>query len=535
MLASAGLVALGGQAFAQQVGGLRGAVDEGAVTSALLPPPQQGTNTDGTGIPTPPYQPLSPGAVPDDASAQADTSDSIFSDTPAQAELPAERTPSTAQERAEERRAPTTAVAREENNDNTVVGTIAKETIDAEALDELRADQSNERVQAIENIYRAAEAEPYGPIGLRLGSFDVYPSLEQGLTATNNADFSSNGTSALLSETTLRLRAVSDWDVNQARLNGFGTWQKSISGQELNEIDVGVDAAIDYEIGQDWVAHGGLAYLNRPESAASPVVIEDVVSQPTHQTLTGTAGLEKLVGKARFGINGEIVNDTYGDADLEGGGTLSQADRDATLYAVTLRGGYEFSPSMRPFVETEIGRLAYNEPVDTSGYDRSGNRLAIRGGLAFDRGEKLNGEFAAGYVEERLDDDQLVPIKGPSVEANINWSPERGTAVNLFGGSFIEGTTTPGESGSILYLARLSAVREIRDNLTAQAILGVGYRDYAGMSDYDWLFNAEANATWWINRYAGINGRVQYESVESTLPGHSTDTASVFLGITLQR
>lgn len=529
MVASASLLALGGPAGAQEVGGLRGAVDEGAITGALLPPPQ------GTGIPTPPYQPSSPGALPDDTGAPAATSDSIFSDTPVEAEQPTQRTPSTAQERVEERQGPANLAGRDDGNDTIVVGTIAKETIDAEALDELRADQSSERVQAIENIYRAPEADPYAPVGLRLGTFNVFPSLEQGLTATNNADFSSNGTSALLSETTLRLRAVSDWEVNEARLNGFGTWQKSISGQELDEIDVGVNAAIDYEIGQDLVAHGGLAYLNRPESAASPVVIEDVVSQPTHQTFTGTAGLEKLVGKARFGINGEIVHDTYGDADLEGGGTLSQADRDATLYAVTLRGGYEFSPALRPFVETEIGRLAYNEPVDTSGYDRSGNRLAIRGGLAFDRGEKLSGEFAAGYAEERLDDDRLVPIKGPSIQGNVNWSPERGTAVNLFAASFIEGTTTPGESGSILYLARLSAERAIRDNLTAQAILGVGYRDYAGMSGYDWLFNAEANATWWLNRTFGINGRVQYESVDSTLPGHSTDTASVFLGVTLQR
>ncbi|MBL8584320.1 MAG: outer membrane beta-barrel protein [Rhizobiaceae bacterium] len=529
--AAAGLLGLTVPAAAQQVGGLRGAVDESTVNGVLVPPTVDAATTAATGLPSPAYQPVSPGAVPDDPAPTA----SIFDDAPLGDE-PLPRPPTTARARAQDRQAPPIAQpgATVEDEPSTV-GTVPEPTVDAEAFDQLRAQPTGERAQAIENLDRPPDVNPYAPVGLRLGSFDVFPSMETGLTATSNADFSSTGTSALVSETTLRLRAISDWSRNEARLNAFGTFQRSISGQELKETDLGVDAAADYQIGTDMVARASLAYLNRPESAASPVIIEDTVSQPTHQTFTGTAGVEKLYGKARFGLNGEIVHDTYGDADLAGGGTVSQADRDATLYAVTLRGGYEVSAVMTPFLEGELGRLVYDENPDSAGYDRSGNRYAIRGGLAFDRGEKLTGEFAAGYVEERLDDERLAPISGPSLQANVNWSPERGTNVNLFGGSYVEGTTTPGESGSILYLARLMAERQIRENLTGQAILGVGYRNYAGMDDHDWLFNAEANTTWWLNRYLGVNGRVQYESVDSTIPGHSTETTSVFLGLKLQR
>lgn len=531
LVASAGLLTLAAPATAQQVGGLRGAVDEAAINGALLPGAVDAGTTGATGIPSPAYVPSSPGAVPEDTAPSA----SIFDEAPV-GDDPLPRPTSTARARSQERQAtPELATAPTEAEQPATVGTVPEPAVDAEIFDELRAQATADRQPAIEDLDRIAEANPYAPIGLRLGSFDVFPSIETGLTATSNADFSSTGTSALVSETTLRLRAISDWSRNEARLNAFGTFQRSISGQELEETDIGIDAAADYEIGDEMVARASLAYFNRPESAASPVIIEDTVSQPTHQTFTGTAGIEKLLGKARFGLNGEIVHDTYGDADLASGGTVSQADRDATLYAVTLRGGYEVSAVTTPFLEGELGRLVYDQNPDSAGFDRSGNRFAIRGGLAFDRGEKFNGEFAAGYVEERLDDERLAPISGPSFEANANWSPERGTNVNLFGGSYIEGTTTPDESGSILYLARLTAERQIRENLTGQAILGVGYRDYAGLSDHDWLFNVEANTTWWLNRYLGVNGRVQYESVDSTLPGHSTETTSVFLGLRLQR
>ncbi|TGS08549.1 outer membrane beta-barrel protein, partial [Mesorhizobium sp. M1C.F.Ca.ET.187.01.1.1] len=47
--------------------------------------------------------------------------------------------------------------------------------------------------------------------GIKVGTFVFRPTLEQGFTATSNADASSGGTSAVLSETALRFTATSDW------------------------------------------------------------------------------------------------------------------------------------------------------------------------------------------------------------------------------------------------------------------------------------------------------------------------------------
>jgi hypothetical protein len=396
-------------------------------------------------------------------------------------------------------------------------------------------DQGAERTGSIEGLDRKPEDEPFAAVGIRAGSFILRPTLEEGVTATSNADSSFNGSSAILSETTLRLNALSDWRENSASADGYLTYRKTLSGQQIEDVRGRVDGTLNIDLDHDLRAIAKLGYEAAPESASSPVVIEDTVSQPLRQTLDGSLGIEKDVGKARFGLTGAVEHDIYGDAKLSSGGTLSQKDRDSTLYTATLRGGYEISPALTPFVELETGRRLYGQRIDDSGYERSATRLGARAGVELDMGEKLAGEFSAGWLREAIDDDRLAPISGATVNADLKWSPERGTTVGLSGTTIIEGTTTPGESGDLLYSGRLSLERQIRDNLTGSAALGADWRDYVGSNGHDLTLSAEASLTWWLNRYAGLTTRARTEKLTSNLPGREETTNSIFVGLKLQR
>lgn len=504
---AAGLVAgaTGGRAYGQDASGLRG-----------------GLAVDDASEPLPAYVPVSPGALPD--AAPADAPDTFDDDDATGREEAA--TGATAEQHE-------TAVAPAERIDEDTTGTVREPTIDS--VDDNPLDPGAERAQAIEGLEQLAEDNPYDAVGIRWGSFILKPTLETGLTATSNADSSANGSAAVLSETTLRLNAASDWASNSAEINAFGTFRKTLSGEEVDDVEGGVDALLELELGNEYRARGTFEYSITPESAASPVVIPDTIEEPYTQTVGGTLGLEKDVGKARFAVTGGISHDAYGDADLEDGTVLSQKDRDATLYTLELRTGYEISPSLTPFIEAEIGRNQYDQEVDSAGYRRSADQYAFRAGLAFDTGEKLSGEVAAGWIREDFDDDRLEPLSAPSVAADILWSPLRGTNVRLGGSTTLEGTTTPGESGSILYSTSLGIERQMRSNLTGNALLGAAWRDYVGDEGHETILNAEASLTWWLNRYAGITGRVRHETTSSNLPDRDSETNSIFLGLKVQR
>ncbi len=417
--------------------------------------------------------------------------------------------------------------------DEEPAGTIPASTIDAETA--LAVDRGAERVKAIEGLDRTAEDQPYAAVGIRMGSFILKPTLEQGVTVTTNADSSADGEGALLSETTLRLNAASDWTSHEASLDAYGIFHKSISGDKIENVEGGVSAALELELGKDYRALAALGFALTPESAASPIAIPNAESQPTRQTITGSLGLEKDAGKARFGITGEIENNRYGDAELEGGGLLSQGDRDQTLYTIELRAGYEISPALTPFAATEIGRRVYDLELDSAGYARSADRLGLRAGLGFDLGEKLSGELAVGWIREDFDDSRLASISGATIDGNLAWSPVRGTIVGLTGSTIVEGATGAGESGSILYSGNLSLAREMRANLTGNAALGAAYRNYAGCTCYDLILSGEVGLTWWLNRYAGLTGRLRHEDLTSNIPDRDSDASSIFLGLKLQR
>ncbi|QPC88445.1 outer membrane beta-barrel protein [Mesorhizobium sp. NBSH29] len=486
----------------------------------------------------PAYQAITP---PADEPVDAE-SDSIFQGIDGGTEPTAAgaRRPSTAQRRTSEARdrasGTSSAPARRtpsEQDDTLTTGTVRARTVDSE--NDLALDKGAERVEAIEGLDRDAEENPYAPLGLRLGTFTVTPTLETGLTATSNADSSANGKSAILSETTLRLNAVSDWVRHSASLEAYGTLRQSISGADLDEKEAGIKASGIYEIDNELRAVGSLGYVIRPESASSPVVIEGTASRPVRQTVTAGLGLQKDLGKLRLSVLGNVERDFFGDAELSSGGTLSQRERDSTLATVKLRGGYEISPALTPFAEVEIGRRNYDEKLDASGFQRSADRLGARAGVALDLGEKFGGEFSAGWLREELDDERLAAISGLTLNADLKWSPERGTTVGLAANTTVEGTTTAGESGSVLHAAKLSVDRELRANLTANAAIGASYRDYASTNGHDTILSAEAGATYWFNRYMGLVGRARHEQLKSNLPGRDSQTNSVFLGVKLQR
>ncbi|CAN7603101.1 outer membrane beta-barrel protein [Mesorhizobium sp. LjNodule214] len=504
------------------------------------------------------YQPASPGAVPDDTNATGATG-SIFDqpaatdDTLGDEAAPVKpRRPSNAKQRADAagdktKKGKIKKKANQQADTATTAATDDTGTTDEDqdganpravtidSADRQELDPGAERTGAIEGLDRKIEDDPFAATGIKIGSFVIRPTLEQGLTASSNADLSSGGKPALLSETALRFNAISDWQENSATIDGYGIFRNTISGDEVHDALGRVEGTLNVDLDNELRAIATLGYEAVPESASSPVVIVGTVEQPVRQTVNGGLALVKDVGKLRLGLTGAVEHDIYGDAELSMGGSLSQKDRDSTLYTATLRTGYEISPAITPFTEVQVGRRAYDQQFDTNGYERSSKGIGARAGVALDLREKLVGEFSAGWLTETFDDSRLQPISGPTLNAGLKWSPERGTTIGLLALTTVEGTTTAGESGDLLYAASLLGERQIRANLTGNAVLAAGWRDYAGSDGHDLILSAEAGLTWWLNRYVGLTTRARTEKQTSNLPGRDYKANSIFLGVKVQR
>lgn len=533
MLLAAGLAAAtaGTAAAQQQQTQLRGAVAEADITDGLLGASSRRGEIE-TDLQPGRYSPITqsaatdqPGSMLDDPLERPRTRQDIFADDILSR-------PATPQARAT---APARAGAEADVDADLATGAVRAGTLDA--LDEERnqreaGEGGPERAFGARD--RIPEDDAYAPLGIRAGTFIVRPTLEQGIGWTSNATSSPGGRASTYSETGLRLDAISDWSRHTARLRADGTYRKSVSGEEIDELQGGIDGELRLDLGHDLSALAALGYRVRPESASSPVDLGDVASQPLRHSFTAATGIARDIGRLRLDLTGDLERTIHDDAELSGGGTASQKDRDYTLATVKLRGGYEISPALRPFAEVEFGRRIHDNKLDAGGYERSADRYGLRAGVELDMGEKLAGEVSAGWLSERPDDERLDAIEGLALAAALAWSPVRGTTVELNGTTEIEGATDAGASGSMLYSGNLAVSRQLRANLTGRALAGIDWRDYTGGGS-DLVMRGEVSLTWWMNRYAGLTGRLRHERQESTLPDRDYDATSVFLGMTLQR
>ncbi len=549
-----------GPALAQQTvlpdnSQLRGSIQGNTLQTQTTRPADSRAATTDSGIPSRAYEPVSPGALPaeDDSSnlgllgvPQNDGSppsgpadDSGGLNPPPSPEDQMTPVPTASVPAPEPRPGaprPTAAAGDENNTDRdpeNPYDTGAIEQSQEANPAENRAEKDNMPVSAIERRIPRPDPEPFAPLGIRAGTVTLRPSLSQGLRATTNADNSSDGKSAILSETRLRARATTDWSRHSAWLDFDGTYDKTLSG-EYSAPNIGLRAGFQLDLGARTTVKGEAGYRYRQEDPSAPTTLQGTSNRPGVQELDGMLGLRHEFGKFFGDVKGKVNRTTYGNAEF-GNIAVSQKDRDNTFASIALRGGFEMSPAIKPFVEVEFGKLIYDEKVDFSGYRRSGVRSGLRGGVEIDFGEKMSGEFALGYLRQGIDDDRLQAVEGLSADAAIKWSPQRGTDVDIGLLTRVEGATAPGESGSVYYEGTVGIKRQVRANLDFNAKLIASLRDNKDDTGLDKGFGAEIGATYWFNRFVGLDVSARHQLVRSDVESRNTDETSVYVGVTLQR
>lgn len=398
-----------------------------------------------------------------------------------------------------------------------------------------RTIKDNSPVGSIEGLGKNQDKETYDAPGIAAGEFTLRPTLRQGLTWTSNADSSANGKSAILSETELKLRAQSNWSRHRLDLEATGSFRKTLSGEAVSDPTLGLNADFGIDVSTAVQVSGQASWNHGKESALAPTGFTSPFTRPTLDTLRASLAIAYDPGLIGLTTTAQVTRQMYGNAIDSVGVAVPQSDRNNTFASLTMRGSYDQSSALTPFLEAELGRRFYDHTVDASGLRRSATRYGIRAGVSANFGEKLSGELAAGWLMENIDDASLKNVSGLDLKGTVNWSPQRGTNVAFALGTTVEGATSATSSGSVLYTSSATLTRAIRPNLEANFAFGAGWRDYAASTPSETILSAEAGGTYFFNRYVGINGRLRHERILTSDATRKQSTSSIYLGVTLRR
>ncbi len=384
-----------------------------------------------------------------------------------------------------------------------------------------------------------SDDSPYAALGIRVGTFTLSPVLTQSIGSTSNADAASDGSASIFSQTDARLTAVSNWALHELRGEIGGTYQTFFDSDtdDLPSLDASFQLRLDHSY--DLTTRIGGTYNLSTESAESdnltvpfPLTIED---SPNVHRFGGFAEVEKQAGRYLASLRGAITHSRYEDASLSDGSNLAQDDRNNTLYELQGRVGYEISPSLQPFVEASLGARRYESEVDRNGNRRNSMLYALRAGVEFDRGDKLNGEISVGYSAEEFDDNAINNLDGLTIDANINWSPQRLTTFTAAAQSEFTGSTNADEAGSVTYAISLDAVHDLRPNLSLNARVLASLREYDDSGRQDEMLQGQIGAEWRLNRTAAVIATVGHEVLDSSEATSSYEATTARIGLRLQR
>ncbi len=399
--------------------------------------------------------------------------------------------------------------------------------------------RSNPKVAPIEGGARPAETDPYAAIGLRLGTLDVFPTLQQSVGYTTNADYSQNGSGAGFTETNAGLTVQSNWTRHAAQAQLSATYQNFFSSDADNLATAGANASLrlDLDSEHQFTLRGGYDFST--ESLTSTNLTSGgtatVVERPGIHVVSASAELAKTAGRLGFSIRGSLDQAYHEDASLSDGTTLIQTDRDSMLAQVTGRLSYQASPAISPFIEVSVGQRIYDLGIDSNGNRRDSNVYALRGGLALDMGEKLTGQLAAGYAVEEFDDPNIDALEAFTIDGSLNWSPMRLTSITAAASTSLSPSANINDNGSVIYNGSLGISRRMRPSLTLDANLTVALQNYDTSNRRDFTVGANAGYVYSLNRFAAATGRISYQTTDSSAAGSSYDVGSIRFGLRLQR
>jgi hypothetical protein len=394
-----------------------------------------------------------------------------------------------------------------------------------EDLDPVRDDRRTAR------LFRA---EPYDPIGIRIGSFVMFPELELGGSWYSNVFRAPNAASDGALDLKPSTRLVSNWARHALEFRGNASLSYFDEFDTENDQSYLAEARGRLDITRRTNVQALVSYEQAPESR-SALDASSVGTRSEQSIGRGELALNHRFNRLSLQFRGSVADFAYGDTkDL--GVTTSNEDRNYRQTEELVRATWEFKPTLSVFTEVAVNQRAYETVASTDLIERSSDGQRYRVGVSFgNTGQVLRGEISLGYGVQTPDDSRLDAVDGLIFDANATWRASELTSFLLTARSDVSETTTPGVGGAFSRSVGIEARHSLRRYLVASAGLIYSTQDSQdGVIDESEL-TATLGLEYFANRETVIYGRYAHASFDAVGSGSDYESDEIHLGVRIRR
>lgn len=405
----------------------------------------------------------------------------------------------------------------------------------------------------------------YDPLGIRLGSFIVHPSL--GLTETFDSNVFAAPTGAKSDFYTTEnpgVSVASDWNRHSLAFTATGQFKQYATHTTENVNNAATDLRGRYDItnGQYFIADAG--YALQHEDRASP---DSVANQahPTEYHVTGAylAYVHELT-RIGFRVDGTVTSYDFNTQFTSTGVLIPENDRDRIEYVVAPRVSYEFIPGYQAFLRVVGNLRRYNEQDQTllhpdlanptilnpeGSARRNSMGYEVDVGTAIEVTRLITAEIYAGFLHQEYQSPLFPNVNGIAFGGNLLWNITPLTSIKgSFSQSVAETTLVnfdpaTATAANPLGAQAASSSRETNLQLTVEHELlrnvlltgSVGYvrDDYRGINRIDNTYGSDIGARYLMNRNIRLTADVSYSKRDSSVPFGGYDRVIGIVGATV--
>ena len=270
------------------------------------------------------------------------------------------------------------------------------------------------------------------------------------------------------------------------------------------------------------------------DNPGSPNVQAGLQKYPVYATFGGTFGFDQNFNRLQVSGGATVDRTAYTYSKLTDGSSTSNDDRNFNQFGGIGRVSYDLMPGLKPFVEAQADNRVHDLRLDRNGYARDSTGGYVKGGTSFEFSRLLTGEIAVGYAARDYSDSRLNRLEGLLTSASLTWTATPLTTAKFYSDTTISETTLPGTSGVLTHIYTVEVDHDFRRWLTAIGKFTWGTLDYQGDNRKDKIYTVSGDLIYKMNRNFWVTGTLRRDWLESNLPGNSTASTVVMLGVRLQ-
>jgi hypothetical protein len=368
------------------------------------------------------------------------------------------------------------------------------------------------------------EVGPYDPIGVRAGSFFIFPSLTVSEVYDDNVFAESEDEDDdLITLVEPLVRVESNFSRHSLAFETGGEVAFHINEEDEDYEDFYGAADGRLDITRNSNLTGGIEAGREHEDR------DDVEDDPTDDLsefwrYQGDLSFYQAFNRLNFRVGGNVSRRDFVDEE--------ESDRDIIIYNGIVRTGFFVSPRINTFVQGLYNIQRRDQTPDDAGVDRDSEGWGVSVGTELGFTELLVGELGFGYRWQTFEEDDFDDESGFGFNGGLTWLPTQLTTARLTAGSDFEPTDTDGAESRFRNFGLLEVEHELLRNVILTGLVGYSRDDFEGIERVDDTLDAGAGISYLLNRNFSIDGGYTFTKRWSDIETEEFQRNLIRIGVT---